>query len=316
MTLINIDKPRWDQSTYLGRLKYYFTTTNPMNLLRTSSSLEKAKEIVLRQRNGEYLDLSEEEIWRAKHLYDSAFHPETCEKMILIGRMSAQVPMNMFITGCMLTFYKTTPQVVFWQWFNQSFNAVVNYTNRSDDSPLTVNQLGTSYILATFGALATALSLNNLVKSSPPLIRRFVPFCAVAAANCINVPMMRIKELQEGIPVVDENGIRIGNSQTAAKFAISQVVISRVGMAVPTMLIPPIIMNFLDQKGILRKYPRINTPLQITICGLLLTFATPFCCAIFPQKGSIKVQSLESNIRETTDELTLKEKYLYYNKGL
>ena len=56
----------------------------------------------------------------------------------------------------------------------------------------------TSYVAATGGALATALGLNSLVKHSPPLIGRFVPFCAVAAANCVNIPLMRQLELKNG----------------------------------------------------------------------------------------------------------------------
>ena len=58
-------------------------------------------------RNGEIPEgISEVDLWKAKYRYESAYHPDTKEKMFIFGRMSAQVPMNMTITGCMLTFYK------------------------------------------------------------------------------------------------------------------------------------------------------------------------------------------------------------------
>lgn len=311
----NINEPRWDQDTYMGRARHFFTTTNPLNLLSTNEELEQAKTLVTKYRGGE-TEISSDEIWQAKHLYDSAFHPDTGDKMLLVGRMSAQVPMNMLITGCMMTFYKSTPAVVFWQWVNQSFNAIVNYTNRSGASPISVPQLGTSYALATSGALATALGLNSLVKHFPPLIGRLVPFTAVAAANCINIPMMRMKELREGIPIFDKNGNKLGDSKVAAKSAITQVVLSRIGMASPSMVVPPIIMNHLDKKGLLKKFPIVNAPLQVLLCGLCLTFATPMCCALFPQKSSLSVTSLEPEIQESIKNSPDPPDTVYFNKGL
>lgn len=69
--------------------------------------------------------------------------------------------------------------------------------SRSGKDPIPQSQLAFSYVLATSGALATALSLNSLTRRMPPIVGRFVPFAAVAAANCVNIPMMRMRELQE-----------------------------------------------------------------------------------------------------------------------
>lgn len=43
---INLDEPRYDQSTYWGRAKHFFVVTNPFNLLASTSELNKAQEIV------------------------------------------------------------------------------------------------------------------------------------------------------------------------------------------------------------------------------------------------------------------------------
>ncbi|OWA53511.1 Sideroflexin-1 [Hypsibius exemplaris] len=314
---INIDEPRWDQTTYEGRAKHFFTITNPLNLLKGDKELEEARRIVLGYKAGEKVPgLTVDKLWNAKHVYDSAFHPDSGEKMFILGRMSAQVPCNMFITGMMMSFYKTTPAVVFWQWVNQSFNAIVNYTNRSGDKPITNKTLGTAYAMATTGATATALALNALTKKAPPLIGRFVPFAAVAAANCINIPIIRQRELVDGIPVTDKTGeLKIGESSLAAKSAITKVALSRICMAVPGMVLPPILMNYLETKThFFKRYPWAPAPLQIAVCGACLVFATPLCCALFPQRSSMKVSQLEPSLQKIAASHGIDE--VYFNKGL
>ncbi|VDO18870.1 unnamed protein product, partial [Heligmosomoides polygyrus] len=138
-----------------GRARHFFTTANPLNVLLSNDVLEKSRKIVVDYRNGIYdKDLTVDQLWHAKHIYDSAFHPDTGEKMFILGRMSAQVCFN----KCL---YIMTSHVVFFQWINQTFNAVVNYTNRSGPNP--VERLLTSYTFATSGAMAAALGGNYIL---------------------------------------------------------------------------------------------------------------------------------------------------------
>ena len=237
---INIESPRYDQNTFEGRAKHFFITTNPLNVLASDKQLEKAKEIVDSYRAGtEDKSLTEDEIWAAKELYDSAYHCQTGEKLFILGRMSFQVPGNMLITGCMMTFYKSVPAVIFWQVANQSFNAIVNYTNRNASVGVTNEQLGTAYVGATTASVATALVCNKIISSSPTLsglniilsfnhthsagiIGRLVPLVAVAAANCVNIPLMRQQEIKNGISIETDTGVEVGKSGNAAVAAISQ----------------------------------------------------------------------------------------------
>nr|XP_014087537.2 sideroflexin-1-3-like [Bactrocera oleae] len=317
---VDIDQPKFDQSTYIGRFKHFFLLTNPLNLLTSSAELERSQRIVRNYRAGKDItsDVSTlDELWHAKYIYDSAYHPETGEKSPLIGRMSAQMPMNTIITGCMLSFHKSTSAVVFWQWFNQTFNAIVNYTNRSGSSKLTTGDLVKCYCLGTGGALGTALSLNRLTANMPPLIGRLVPFVAISAANCINVPMMRSHEIRNGVVLLNEQGREVGVSKRAAITGIALVVLSRIAMAIPGMTFTPVLIDKLDKPGkLLNRLPWLNPPLQTGICGLLLIFATPMGCALWPQKMNIKIEKLEHEVQADVKKKNPDLKVVWFNKGL
>ncbi|XP_065071409.1 sideroflexin-2-like isoform X2 [Rhopilema esculentum] len=315
---IDVDLPKWDQSTFLGRLKHFFSITDPRTALCSETDLDNASKLLSQYRIGtEPPGTTEEQIRYAQKLYLSAFHPDTGDKMNVVGRMSFQVPGGMLITGCLLQFYKTVPQVVFWQWVNQSFNAFVNYTNRNAKSDVTNKQIGVAYASATTTATIVSVALNSLTRAAPPLIARFVPFAAVASANCVNIPLMRQRELTNGIAVYDENGEFIGHSKRAAVKGITQVVTSRITMAAPGMLIIPIIMEKLEKYRFMQRIRILHAPIQILMCGVSLVFMVPIGCAMFPQKCSLSVDHLEPEMRLIFEEKTgHKHGKVFFNKGL
>ncbi|CAM5130250.1 unnamed protein product [Eretmochelys imbricata] len=318
LTNFSIDAPRWDQNTFVGRLKHFFNITDPRTVLVSEHELDRAKALVESCRAGLVPPgTSQEQLFYAKKLYDSAFHPDSGEKMNLIGRMSFQVPGGMAITGFMLQFYRSVPAVVFWQWVNQSFNALVNYTNRNAACPISLTQIGVAYVSATSTALVTAVGLNLYTKRAPPLVARWVPFAAVAAANCVNIPMMRQQELINGIMVTDEKDRELGYSRVAAAKGITQVVVSRIVMAAPGMVLLPILMERLEKLSFMKRIQVLHAPLQVMLAGGFLLFMVPVACSLFPQRCSLALSSLEPELRACI-QATHGDcvPYVYFNKGL
>ena len=82
------------------------------------------------------------------------------------------------------------------------------------------------------------------------------------------------------------------------------------------MVLIPVIVNSLDRRGLFRVYPRLVAPLQVGLCGLILSLSTPLCCAIFQQEAQIKLDKLEPHIQEKFKHCNNKPDVLYYNKGL
>eukprot|EP00914_Ancora_sagittata_P006030 GHVO01012161.1.p1 GENE.GHVO01012161.1~~GHVO01012161.1.p1 ORF type:complete len:274 (+),score=23.10 GHVO01012161.1:125-823(+) len=232
------------------------------------------------------------------------------------------MPGGMMITAAMLQFYKTTGAVILWQWINQSFNALVNYTNRNAASSLSNKQIATAYVTATSSALITALTFKAVLSTrAPPLIQRFVPFMAVASANAVNIPMTRQTELIDGIALLDENNNKIAQSKTAAAKGISLVLFSRIVMAAPGMLTMPFVMEHLEKKPWFMRYSLLHLPFQTLGVGFFLTGMVPIACAFFPQRSEIEVETLKKREPESYKQIV--EHYgenlpqvLYFNKGL
>uniref|UniRef100_A0A674EWC3 Sideroflexin-3 n=1 Tax=Salmo trutta TaxID=8032 RepID=A0A674EWC3_SALTR len=115
------------------------------------------------------------------------------------------------------------------------------------------------------GAVVTALRLKSLAKRLPAVMSRFVPFFAVAAVNCINIPFMRQRaELR---------------------------------------------------KPFMKRFPVLNASVQVGLVGLCLVFATPLCCALFPQMSYMAVSSLEPDLQERIRQSSPYASTIFFNKG-
>mmetsp|Transcript_15822 Transcript_15822/g.35034 ORF Transcript_15822/g.35034 Transcript_15822/m.35034 type:complete len:88 (+) Transcript_15822:951-1214(+) len=87
-------------------------------------------------------------------------------------------------------------------------------------------------------------------------------------------------------------------------------------MAIPGMFIPPVLMTKLEKTAMFIKNPWLKLPATLLLTGACLTFSTPLCCALFPQKAAIQLSELEPAMQKTAAAKFPGVKTFFFNKGL
>jgi len=296
---------------------HFLNVTDMRTLFYTDQQIVHARDVIERYKKTKTLPQGGADVlWAAKKVLDTTIHPDTGEKIPLPFRVSAFVPMNTLITFGMLLPGAGLANQVFWQWINQSYNIALNHSNRNASNQLSNQTIAKTYAAAVGVSCGVAVGMSEVVKRAPfapsmrSILQRIVPFTAVSIAGVVNVFMMRWNETRKGIAVFDKNGNEVGKSKVAGFNALTQVAISRVATSFPCLILPPVIMNYLEGTKLLRNTPVLKGPVNLAVITLTLLTALPASVAIFPQVVQIAPRKLESEFHNS------KEEKLYYNKGL
>ena len=166
---------------------------------------------------------------RAQIVVSTAIHPDTGEFIPWVCRLSSFLPCNVPIAFGFIIATPTPFNTIFWQWINQTYNALMNYGNRNATSLYTTEDILKSYAVAVGSSIVVALTIRkalsrwtrNLTGSKMIVANSISSFFACATAGYMNAHFMRKTELDKGIDILDDEGHNRGKSKVAAQKAVA-----------------------------------------------------------------------------------------------
>ena len=312
----SLTEPKYDQSTFEGRLKGILLKIDPRNVLISDAELESAQKLLERYKNNTLKEgeVDDATLWKARETIEAVIHKPTGEKMFVLGRMSAFVLCNIpMLIGMMIHGPTSTAAGMFWQWLNQSYNVVNNYTNRAGREVDNASLLKTYGIGVTVACTIVFVS-NQLIARVPALksLGLLIPYLAVASAGGLNVALTRMDEIQNGITVRDASGKDVGISKSAGALAVYKTVTTRsLFLPVAPMLLPPVLMKVLNMRP---GNPALA--IEIIVIALCMGLALPCALALLPEEMELDVNDLEKEFHNLKDKNGNAIRYLYAAKGL
>jgi hypothetical protein len=202
----------------------------------------------------------------------------------------------------------TPAAVAFWQWFNQSYNAAVFYSNKSCSSPMPDSQIAMSYVAAVGAAIGVGLGARTLgtrmARSGSGVglaVKMFAPFMGVVTAGCTNLLCMRNDELWRGVPIRDPAGNEVGLSRRAGGEGLAMCCAARLFWNIPILGVTPLLTGAFYRTAFFASNPWSRIPCE-TVCGtaMLLVGIYP-AQAVFAQQATIPASRLEPEFQGLPD---------------
>ncbi|XP_002960929.2 sideroflexin-5 [Selaginella moellendorffii] len=302
-----------DESSYWSRVQRIFNMMDIRTAFVTSAQVDAALDLLEQHEQGG--EISAEKLDRARKIKEAVIHPDTGEKIFLPLRLSFIIPCNLVLDTLMLS-ARGFSQNVGAQWLNQTYNCLHYYANRNASNAESMEKIFQAYLGATASSVGAAVGLNALLDRAPQgrpwtrLARKLIPFCAVAAADVLNLGITRRDEFLQGIKVYDEKGEEVGESRRAGAMAVSACILARVSAAAPVLLLPPLVMHRLERTRFFLRHSYLKTPALMGMIALSIQAGVPLSFGIFKQKASVDVASLEPSL------WNCRVSEVYYNKGL
>lgn len=292
---IDFSKQWWikhDMSTFSGRLRHFINVTDFRKSFTSTETLLKNEQTLKNaevQGVGIFTKEEAEDLYNKKIIQLSCIHPDNGQVIPWPSRTSAFVATNLPIIGAMQLSAPTTFNTIFWQWFNQSYNAAFNYANRNATTETSYSLLFTSYAIAISSSITIAMTLRKLTgyflagKTSmiALLATPVVNYGAVTSSSAMNVYFMRGAELKSGISVLDpETKQEIGKSKIAANKAIWSSIYARWIYLIPIFFSNPVLEAIARKMKIMPKGGVLKFIADLTFCGMGLATAIPILCAV------------------------------------
>ena len=256
-------------------------------------------------------------------MVSTAIHPDTGEFIPWVCRLSSFLPCNIPIAFGFIIARPTPFNTIFWNWINQTYNALMNYGNRNATSLYTTDDILKSYAVAVSSSIVVALGIrkalsgwtSNLHGSKLVIANAISAFFACSTAGYLNAQFMRRTELEKGIDIHDKEGRFHGKSKIAAQRAINQTANSRFFLAVPIFL-PPFMLYAIERRNMMPKNFYLKTLVEILAICFELYFAVPFAIGAYPQYGHLRADEVEEEFRNLRYPNGDPVKDFIFNKGL